>query len=89
MNPRTPNRTGDRTENDHRLVFPAQALEEARRSAPRREPTSRHGSLSRLISNVDATLDRMQSQLNELAGDVENFRFPEPGTEDTTPPRAA
>lgn len=89
-----------RVEDDHRLVFPAQALAEARQAA-RRGPGASNavhadtGSLSdgvhRLLADgITETLDRMQSSMDALREDVANYKFPAPDSSThTPPPRAA
>lgn len=81
-----------REEHEPRLVFPAKALEIARKSAARNAssplpPNSRRDAspshvLGRcnLTASIDATLDQMQRKLDQLKDDVEHvlFKFPKP-----------
>lgn len=69
-----------------RLIFPAAALDQARRSAPKAAPSA---GLQKLSQRMEAELDRMQRSLDSLKDDVQNYRFPTPGTPDARPPRAA
>lgn len=79
-----------REDEEPRLVFPAKALEIARKSAVRNAqttvpPNSRRDAtpshvLGRctITASIDATLDQMQRKLDQLKDDVENvlFTFP-------------
>ncbi|MGH7132365.1 MAG: hypothetical protein ACREJO_10520 [Phycisphaerales bacterium] len=71
-----------------KLVFPAAALAQARRSAPAK-PENSGGGFRKLVKNIDAELDRMQRNLDTLKGDVESYRFPGSNGARSEPPRAA
>ena len=70
--PRTPRLRLTRPElmEPGRLVFPARALAQARAAAPRK------GAGRCVVSDIEATLARMQIGLDSLSDDVENYRFP-------------
>ncbi|MBL0870121.1 MAG: hypothetical protein IBJ18_06035 [Phycisphaerales bacterium] len=89
-----------REDDEPRLVFPAKALEIARKSAvrnahtnppphSRRDATPSHV-LGRctITASIDATLDQMQRKLDQLKDDVENvlFTFPVPDPNDHNGP---
>lgn len=74
-----------------KLVFPAAALAQARRTAPAKPENSGGSSdgFRKFVRNIDAELDRMQRNLDTLKGDVENYRFPGSDGARSEPPRAA
>lgn len=81
-------------EAEPRLIFPAQALELARRNTVRPSLAARQdkpAARDAFLTSVDDTLDYMQQRLNALKDDVEaiTFRFPTDADTDTPPPRAA
>ncbi len=76
-----------REQDEPRLVFPAQALDLARRSSP----VAKKPGLVRceLTESIDLTLDHMDRQLQALREDVEAMVFRFPTADDGPPPRAA
>jgi hypothetical protein len=89
-----------REDDEPRLVFPAKALEIARKSAVRNPsstlpPNSRRDAAAShvlgrctITASIDATLDQMQRKLDQLKDDVENvlFTFPKPDPNDHNGP---
>ncbi len=89
-----------REEDEPRLVFPAKALEIARKAAGRKNPSNlptnsrRDATPSHVLgrctitASIDATLDQMQRKLDQLKDDVENvlFTFPKPDPNDHNSP---
>lgn len=89
---RTPGHPAPAASQPQRLVFPRQALDEARshralaiagRTGPR---TARRS--GDIIANLEAELDFMSESVATLAEDVSNFKFPS-ADEDYLPPSAA
>ncbi|MBX9737619.1 MAG: hypothetical protein K2X32_11905 [Phycisphaerales bacterium] len=88
-----------RDQQEHRLVFPAQALELARRTSPsarKLAAQSAAGTLAansngrcELIESIDQTLEHMDQRLRALREDVESMVFRLPQRDDSPPPRAA
>jgi len=76
-----------REQDEPRLVFPAQALDLARRSSPMSKKASPAN--CELVESIDVTLDHMDRQLRALREDVEGMVFRFPSADDGPPPRAA
>lgn len=70
-----------------RLLFPREALDQARQKAKLPNPLPPVGDLA---SRLEAELDRVQENLNRVREDVDAlYRFPKPGDDDGPPSTAA
>ncbi len=88
-----------RDQEEHRLVFPAQALELARRTSPSARKLAARGADGAsaavrngrcdLTESIDQTLEHMDRRLRSLREDVESMVFRLPERDDSPPPRAA